>query len=73
MAKYKISVDQQACIGCGACVATCPDYFEMQDADSGERAKAKKAESDELECAKEAAEVCPVNAIHIADDKSKII
>jgi ferredoxin len=73
MAKYKITVDQVTCIGCGACVATCPDYFEMHDTDSGERAKAKKQETEDLQCAKDAAEVCPVNAIHMADDGNKII
>ena len=30
MAK-KIEVDQELCIGCGACVNLCPDIFELQD------------------------------------------
>ena len=61
MAKYKIKVDGK-CISCGNCAAVCPEYFELQD-----KAKAKKPETDELGCAKDAAEQCPVSAIHITD------
>jgi len=50
-----VSVDQDKCIGCGACVATCPDSFELKDG----KAQAK-GESD---CAKAAAAGCPVGAI----------
>ena len=69
MAIFKIEVDEDICIGCGACSATCPDSFDMKDTDNGQKAKAKKADADELGCAKEAADVCPVNAIHITDTK----
>jgi ferredoxin len=69
MARYKIEVDEDTCIGCGACAATCPDSFEMKDTDAGQKAKAKKPDVEELGCAQEAAEVCPVNAIHIKDTK----
>jgi len=27
----KIQVDQELCIGCGACVNLCPDIFELDD------------------------------------------
>ena len=27
----KFKVDQEECIGCGACTSTCPDVFEMPD------------------------------------------
>jgi ferredoxin len=73
MAKYKIEVDQATCIGCGACVATCPDFYEMKEGDSGEKAHAKKEGTDDLGCAKDSAEVCPVNAIHITEGEKKII
>jgi len=73
MAKFKIHVDQETCIGCGACTATCPDHFEMQETANGDRAREKKAETDDLACAKDAAEVCPVNAIHIKEGEKKII
>ena len=59
MAKYKVSVDKKKCIGCGACVAVC-ENFELKDG----KAFVKKASSD-LECNKEAADVCPVQAIKV--------
>jgi ferredoxin len=63
MAKYKISVDQKKCIGCGACVAECPKNFKMKDSKS----HPIKAEIDEkdLKCAQKAKEICPVCAITI--------
>ena len=36
MAKYKIEIDEDACISCGACVGAC-DNFELKD-----KAKVKK-------------------------------
>lgn len=64
MAKYKIVVDKDKCIGCGACEAQCPDNFELGD-DS--KAKVKKAEVEELKCNKDAKEVCPVDAISVEE------
>ena len=58
---HKIIVDQEKCIGCGACVAACPSSFEMKEG----KAFAKKAEVEELTCEKDAESVCPVNAISI--------
>lgn len=64
MAKYKIVVDKEKCIGCGACVAQCPDNFEMVYGDEV-KAKVKNAEVTNLGCNKEAADICPVQAISI--------
>ena len=58
MARFKVSVDKEKCIGCGSCVAVCEANFEMRDS----KAIAKKAVS-ELACNKEAADVCPTHAI----------
>lgn len=62
MAKFKIEIDKDACIGCGACEAQCPDNFKMGD-DS--KARVKNSELSELGCSKDAKEVCPVDAIKI--------
>ena len=68
MAKYRIGVDAAQCTGCGACNASCPDSFEMKDDDSGmPKAVVKSSEVDGLGCAMDAAQVCPVNCIHITD------
>ena len=58
----KVEVDRDKCIGCGACVAVCPDNFEMaQDGKS----KAKKSEVKEAGCNEEAAASCPVQCIKV--------
>ena len=62
MVKYKIIITDD-CIHCGACAAVCPDMFEMPDG----KAKVKNPNPDDLGCAKEAADGCPVNAIKITE------
>ena len=58
----KLKVDKDLCIGCGACQATCPDVFQIDD---DERAKVIVDEiKDELiEDAIDAKEGCPTSAI----------
>ncbi len=48
-------VNQDKCIGCGACAAMCPDGFEIK----GGKAQVKN----ESACSKDAISICPVNAI----------
>ena len=55
---YKIKVDKEKCIGCGACAANC-DNFEMKE----DKAAAKETEVEKLGCNQEAADICPVEAI----------
>lgn len=56
-------IDKEACIGCGTCVATCPDVFEM---DVENKAKIKEdADCEKAGCCEAAADSCPVNAIKI--------
>jgi ferredoxin len=55
-----INVDQNICIGCGTCASLCPDTFRMT-ADG----KAEVIAQDGLDCAKNAAESCPVQAITV--------
>ena len=70
MAKFKIEVVEKDCTGCGACVAACPECFDMQDSAKGQKAVPKASEVDEIGCAMDAAEVCPVNCIHILEVES---
>lgn len=60
MAK-KISIDQSKCIGCGACVATCPNSFELK----GGKARPKKSSVSKITCEGDAAAGCPVSAISV--------
>lgn len=57
----KAIIDADLCIGCQACVDTCADVFQMD----GDKAIviADPVPSACEECAKEAAETCPVDAI----------
>ncbi len=61
MGKVKITQDHDACIGCGACVAICPDNWEMKDG----KAVPKETEPDDAGCNQQAADSCPVNCIKV--------
>lgn len=58
---YKIEIDKEKCIGCGACVAVCPKYFEMK----GSVSVPKESSVEELACAQEAADNCPATCIKV--------
>lgn len=58
----KISVNQEACIGCGACTAIAEDLFEL-NADGLSEAKVSEVPEDKVDQANEAVESCPTGAI----------
>ena len=63
--KHIITHEREKCIGCGACVAACPDNWKMDD--DGKASPIKKTiEEKELACNKEAESACPVNIIRIS-------
>ena len=70
MTEFKIIHDRPTCIGCSACTAV-SDNWEMNadgkaDIKKGKNVgENKELEVNELGTNKEAAEVCPVNCIHI--------
>jgi len=55
-----ISVDKNICIGCGSCAALCPNGFRL-----GDDGKSEPISQEGAECAKKAAETCPVQAIKV--------
>lgn len=58
------AVDKETCIGCEACPDICPEIFKMDD--DGIAVAYTNPVPSELEAsAQEAAESCPVDAIHV--------
>lgn len=67
MAKYKIEVDRDLCIGDGACVGEAPNTFEM---DEENIAIVKSEDGDSDDVILQAAQVCPVDAIILTDKET---
>lgn len=62
----KIIIDQEACIGCGACTAVSPEMFRInENTTKAEPVKSENLTKKELQKAKEGADTCPVRAITI--------
>jgi len=61
----KVTIDEDACISCEACVEACGDVFEMVD----EKAKVKEGAdlNGNADAVKEAAESCPVECITVEE------
>ncbi len=55
-----VKIDKAKCIGCGACVSTCPEVFEMDDEG---KAKVKAGAKKDSKTLKEAIDNCSVDAI----------
>jgi len=77
MKRYKIVYHKNECIGAFACLAAAPETWREAD-DKADLIGGKKEkdeiyvkEVDELENNMEAAQSCPVNCIHIIDQKEK--
>jgi ferredoxin len=64
MAKYKIEIDRDACVGDGLCVDEAPNTFEMDDEDI---AVVIDPEGDDPDAILEAAQSCPSDAIILYD------
>ena len=70
MGEHSVSVDQETCIGCGACEALCPNHFRMEEKECDLKAvaiKSKIEKEEEVQGCKEAAECCPVQCIYVKD------
>lgn len=61
----KACVDQELCIGCGLCVDTCPEVFELKE----DKAFVKVQEIPKHleDKVKEAKDNCPVDAISVEE------
>lgn len=59
-----VIVDGDTCIGCGLCADTCDEVFVIED-DGIAHAITKSPEPEQYDCVRDAADVCPVEAISI--------
>lgn len=59
----KVKVDAELCVGCGLCVNTCPDVFEMKDDKAIVKTEVVPAGNEE--CSKQSKDECPTEAIII--------
>lgn len=60
----KAIVDENTCVGCELCVATCPEVFVM---DGGlAKVKVDEVPAEAEDACRDAAQGCPVDAISIA-------
>ena len=57
----QVEIDQDECIGCGACVELCPDIFAFNDDEN--KAFVVTAEGGNEDCIDEAIASCPAACI----------
>ncbi len=60
----KIKVNQNLCIGCGACANLFPNVFKMNEDNKAEAINSELCEEDEARD-QEIIDICPVKAIEI--------
>ena len=80
MTKFKLEHNRPDCIGCGACAAVAPEFCEMHDDGKSDIVKGIHrddgwqelgVEEKDKELNMEAADVCPVNVIHLTNLETK--
>lgn len=80
MVKFKLLHNRPDCIGCAACAAVAPDFWEMSEDGKSDIKQCKKRpdgweerdiEDADFHANKEAADSCPVNVIHIKNTETE--
>lgn len=64
----KIKVNQEACIGCGACVAIDPEHFAFNDEGLSHPISKENLTSEELA---NAIDACPTSAISLVETENE--
>jgi ferredoxin len=65
--RWRITVDQDRCVGSATCTSIAPDFFTLDGEDRSRPAAAEVAPEDRFV---EAAELCPTSAIAVVDADS---
>ncbi len=63
----KVKVNQDACIGCGACASIAEDVFELNEEGLSTAKKEEVQKEEEQEKVKDAADSCPTGAIEVEE------
>jgi len=71
----KVTIDRESCISCASCWTECPSFFEENPDDSfsmiiekfrtGKKINEGEVPEDITGCVQEAADLCPVQIIHV--------
>lgn len=64
--KKKLIVDKETCIGCGTCVALCPDVFEIKE--DGKSEVVNEGACEHCDC-NAAIESCPTQSIQYVEEE----
>ena len=64
----EVKVNKDACIGCGACQAVCPEVFELDD-DGYAKTIKNEIKDEEKDAVIEASEGCPTSDIEVKIDQ----
>ena len=62
----KVKVNQDSCIGCGACAAVCENVFELND-EGLSQAKVTEINEKDSQDVRNAADACPTGAIEVEE------
>ena len=77
--KYQLQHDRPNCIGCAACNSVAPDFWTMNEDGKSDIVGCRKRDDEWEVCDidekhynenKEAADLCPVNVIHIINKET---
>lgn len=62
----KVKVNEEACIGCGACCAIADSVFEIGD-EGLSKTKKEEIQEEEKQAVRDASEACPTGAIVVEE------
>jgi ferredoxin len=67
MARWRIRIDQDICVGSGTCTSIAPDFFTLNEEDRSCAPSTPVPPDPRLI---DAAELCPTGAIELVDDET---
>ena len=65
----KVKVNEDSCIGCGACQSICENVFEIND-EGLSSVKVEKVSEDDVQSVRDAADSCPTSAISMEENSN---